>query len=200
MLDYVLWLYYISFILLYASDGVLRTKFLTVLSDVLFGVDTLRYGVACGGFSALWKFVNNGLRCYRKVEYGNRVNGAIAGRSILSFHSLFNLLTVTVLSYISFIFLLCTLLHLFYLFYTCLLTFKVLLRRCHCLLFRKAFDLHSPFRCSFALFNCSMFITSLAVVCIGLTAMPFCLPLHALKLWYHLTLFQILPDDYLNLI
>jgi hypothetical protein len=42
-----------------------------------FGMDAVRFGVGFGGFSFLWKIINNGLRYIRNKD--DHWNGLIAG-------------------------------------------------------------------------------------------------------------------------
>ncbi|RIA84405.1 hypothetical protein C1645_832311 [Glomus cerebriforme] len=51
-----------------------------------FGMDAVRFGVGFGGFSFLWKLINNGLRCIRNKDdhWNGLVAGSIAGISILA--------------------------------------------------------------------------------------------------------------------
>ncbi|CAG8495434.1 8895_t:CDS:10 [Funneliformis mosseae] len=51
-----------------------------------FGKDAVRFGVSFGGFSFLWKLINNGLRYVRKKDdhWNGFVAGSIAGISILA--------------------------------------------------------------------------------------------------------------------
>ncbi|GBC04628.1 hypothetical protein RclHR1_05790009 [Rhizophagus clarus] len=51
-----------------------------------FGMDAIRFGVGFGGFSFLWKLINNGLRYIRKKDdhWNGLVAGFIAGSSILA--------------------------------------------------------------------------------------------------------------------
>ncbi|CAI2172601.1 3260_t:CDS:10 [Funneliformis geosporum] len=51
-----------------------------------FGTDAVRFGVAFGGFSFLWKFINNGLRYVRKEDdhWNGLAAGSIAGISIMA--------------------------------------------------------------------------------------------------------------------
>ncbi|PKC03706.1 hypothetical protein RhiirA5_363000, partial [Rhizophagus irregularis] len=51
-----------------------------------FGMDAVRFGVGFGGFSFLWKLINNGLRYIRKKDdhWNGLIAGFIAGTSILA--------------------------------------------------------------------------------------------------------------------
>ncbi|RIB15809.1 hypothetical protein C2G38_2039098 [Gigaspora rosea] len=51
-----------------------------------FGTDAIRFGVAFGGFSFLWKLINNGLRYIRKKDdkWNAFVAGSIAGISVIA--------------------------------------------------------------------------------------------------------------------